>query len=59
MVHSLEKVGMLTALDETAMVNYVVAYDRFRRAQEVIQAYTLPPGSRGRGLSSCAPSAGV
>ena len=28
---------MLTALDETAMVNYVVAYDRFRRAQEVIQ----------------------
>ncbi len=38
-VPALEKAGMLTALDETAMVNYVVAYDRFRQAQEVIQEH--------------------
>ena len=39
MVPALEKAGMLTVLDETAMVNYVVAYDRFRQAQGVIQEH--------------------
>ncbi len=38
-VPALEKIGMLTEMDETAMVNYVVAYDRFRQAQEVIQEH--------------------
>ena len=38
-VPALEKIGMLTEMDETAMVNYVVAYDRFRQAQQVIQEH--------------------
>ena len=38
-VPALEKVGVLTILDETAMVNYVVAYDRFRRAEAVLQEH--------------------
>ena len=47
MVPALEKIGMLTALDETAMVNYVVAYDRFRQAQEVIQDHGSTTHTRG------------
>ena len=36
-VPALEHIGMLTEVDETAMVNYVVAYDRFRLAQKIIE----------------------
>ena len=48
-VPALEKIGMLTEMDETAMVNYVVAYDRFRQAQEVIQEHGFTTRSAAGG----------
>ena len=41
---------MLTEVDETAMVNYVVAYDRFRVAQEIIAAEGFTCPTRDGGL---------
>ncbi len=49
-VPALEKIGMLTALDETAMVNYVVVYDRIREAQKIIEQEGFTCTTRDGGL---------
>ena len=49
-VPALENIGMLTEVDETAMVNYVIAYDRFRKAQEIIEVEGLTHKTRDGGI---------